>query len=221
MYKHCIVNPTVMGWPALLHRLATSQNVLNYIQAGGDLTKNTTLCITMSTKQDLTWQTRWKGSKYNDEAYPSHILNNITILNLSIWHMPLFKISVILFEYVSWLYWGMSAMRCRQNFIYSSCPKFAFANWTSGQSCWKCQTELFFWYHTEVWLSSIHVISVWVVKLIILSAICNIQYIYEAKWSIWMDDHPKCNCGKWIICLLDLLITGSEISRYTIRKQTD
>jgi hypothetical protein len=34
-------------------------------------------------KNELSWQTCQKGSEYNDEAYALHILNNVTILNMS------------------------------------------------------------------------------------------------------------------------------------------
>ena len=56
------------------------------------------------------WQTRRKSSKYNIAAYPSHILNNGIILNMSTPHMPLFQIGVTFFEYAAWIYSGMSAV---------------------------------------------------------------------------------------------------------------
>jgi hypothetical protein len=55
-------------------------------------------------------QIRRKSSEYNIATYPSHILNNGIILNMSTPHMPLFQIGVTFFEYAVWIYSGMSAV---------------------------------------------------------------------------------------------------------------
>jgi hypothetical protein len=55
-------------------------------------------------------QTRRKGSEYHVATYPSHILNNSIILNMSTPHMPLFQIGVTFLEYVVWIYSDMSAV---------------------------------------------------------------------------------------------------------------
>ena len=61
-------------------------------------------------RRRISRQTRRKSSEYNTAAYPSRILNNGIILNMSTPHMPLFQIAVTFFEYAAWIYSGMSAV---------------------------------------------------------------------------------------------------------------